>query len=319
MTFYFLGGGLDSFNNSGTGEDDTSASGFQTEFSRNAIRVHSGGSEYAETPEWSAIQDVWLHFYMTSDGSGSTTSTYDIIQFSDGTDVVFKLHQVSGDAQRLSYLSAPATYTQVGSSFTLPMDSHIDIHFESGAGGEAALYFNGVEQFTAAAAMTYATDVTKIILPTPHNASIIGSQWAVADEPTVGGRLMQGWGSGAGASSAWTGDYTMVDEAVLNEADYIYSGTATQVETYAHSTVSSLTGYTPRAVCVSARAKRGGTGPQNMQLALRSGSTDYFSATKALGLGYTAVQNIWDTNPDTSAAWTAAQVAAAQPGVKSIA
>lgn len=314
MTFYFLGGGLDSLDNS-SGSVSEKVGDMDASFSRCSTEVSGASGDYAETPAWSAIQEVWVHFYLAENSSAS-----EIMHLMDGTDAILKM-QIASGSYKIFYLSAAATWTQIGSNVTVGAGSHyFDIYFKSGAGsGAAGFYLDGVEKWTTTGATyTFSPDVTSVRFERgSHDIQI--SQIAVRGESTIGGRVMQGYMSGNGANTAWTGDFGNVDEAVLNEADYIYSGTATQVETFSHTLVGATTGYVPVAVCVSARAKRGATGPQNFQLALRSGSTDYFSATKSLGLGYTAAQNIWETNPDTSAAWATSQLAALQPGVKSIA
>ena len=310
MAFLFLGGGLDSLNNS-SGSVTEQTTGMDASFSRCQTNI-SGSTDYAETPAWTAVQELWLHFYLDENLYAS-----EIVHWMDGTDVVLKLQIASGN-YRLYYLSALATWTQLGSDVPVSSGAHyFDIYFKSGASGAAGFYYDGVEKWTSSGSYTYSTDVTSVRFQRgSHDLEV--SQVAVREASTIGGRVMQGYMSGAGATTAWTGDYTSVDEATLNEADYIYSGTADQVETFAQTLVGATTGYVPVAVSVSARAKRGATGPQNVQLALRSGSTNYFSATKALGLGYTAVQNIWETNPDTGLAFTSSQLAALQPGVKSI-
>jgi hypothetical protein len=142
------------------------------------------------------------------------------------------------------------------------------------------------------------------------------SQVIMASEPTVGMRLMTLYPSGNGANTAWTGEYTAVDENAYSDADFIYSSTNGQRETYAMTAVGSLTGYAIRAVCVAARAKRGASGPANLQVTVRTASTDYDSSSLALDLGYTANQNIWETNPNTTLTWTAADAAAIQAGVE---
>lgn len=313
MTRLFMGSGLDSFNNSGTGEvENNGPTQIDASFVRNGVRVLAGG--WVDTPEWAAEQELWVHYYL----EGGHTSDGDYLHFMDGSTVVAKVHKVSGTL-RFSYLSALATYTQIGDSFSHVSNSHYDFYFKSGASGEVGVYLNGVEQMTASGSMTYAPDVTKVRWPGIsggyHNVSAV----VIDTVPTIGRRIVQGYMSGNGANTAWTGDYSSVDEAVLNEADYIYSGTANQVETFSYTLVVPMTGYTPKAVCVSARIARGSTGPENAQLALRSGGTDYFSSTKAIGLGYTAIQNIWEQNPDTSADWNSGQISALQPGAKSIA
>lgn len=315
MTILFMGGDLSSMTETGFAGDLTSVGFYGTvPFTELGVRTTGGASEYVTTPTWSAVQELWLHV-VARNSAGSEK-----IYFMDGTDASLKLYRDGSSNYSLWYLSAPATYTQIGSSFTLSDEWHyLDIYLKTGASGAVALYFNGIERLPeTAASITQAPDIDSIRFTGDQ-----GSDWGgmvVADEPTIGWRLGRLQPTANGANTAYTGDIGNVDEVTNNDADYIYSNTANQVETYTVTTVpASTTGYVPRAVAVSARAKRGGSGPQNLQLCLRSGGTDYFSGTKALGLGYTGQEHVWETNPDTGLAWTTSQLAALQIGVKSIA
>lgn len=311
MTCLFLGSGLDSMTPSDTAVTENSSGQQDTSFTRSAT-YSPGGVSYAEGPGWSAVQDIWVHGYFYAPTINQTLFQL----FNSGT-ANFRLTTTSGTALRMEYLSGASTWTQLGSDVPVAYNTpqYIDVHFKTGASGEAALYLGGTERTTASGSYTYSADI--------DNFRLIGglagiSGLAIADEPTIGWRVMQGYMSGAGADTAWTGDYSSVDEAALSDADFINSGTANQVETFTFTLPQSLTGYVPRAVCVSARARRGAGGPQNLQLALRSSGTTYFSGSKALGLGYEAYQHIWETNPATSADWLSSQIATLQPGVKSI-
>lgn len=310
MAVLFLGGNLTSLSNSsGTVFEVSESDGF----TRSKLRV-SGTGEYADTASWTAVQDIWLHGQF----SHGENATYDLIYFMDGSTPVFKVHTAGDGELHFSYLSALDTWTEIDSTTVPDGGGAYDIHVKTGASGEFGFYLGGSARIEVSQAMTYATDITSIRF-NKEGAYLQLSQIAVADEPTIGWRVMEGRPTGAGANTAWVGDYTSVDEATLSEADYIYSNTANEVETFAQSLQSALDGYVVRAVAVCARARRGSSGPQNIQLAMRSGGTDYFSPTKSLGLGYTAVSEVWDTNPDTSADWTNSQATAIQPGVKSIA
>jgi hypothetical protein len=250
MAKLFMGSGLESFNNSGLGEREF---GGGDGFCRQEVDLGFATAQYAETPAWSAVQELWVHYNVTVLDYGAND---DILQWSDGTDVVFKLHTVSG-TPRFSYLSGVATYTQIGSDVTLIEGAYFDIYFKSGASGEVGFYINGVEQMTASASMTYATDVTKVIWQRLTGGNHRFGSVLIDEDNTIGVRVAQGYPSGNGANTAWAGDYTSVDEQYLSEADYIYSNTANQVETYTQTLVQSISGYTIDAVSVNARIKRG--------------------------------------------------------------
>lgn len=119
-----------------------------------------------------------------------------------------------------------------------------------------------------------------------------------------------------GAHSEWTGDYTSIDEISESVADTISSATSNQLQTFGLSDLLE-TSDVVKAVIVSAKALVGETGPQNIQLMLRTNDTDYVSETKSLGGSYTTVQNIWTTNPS-GGSWSKEDVNSLEAGIKSI-
>ena len=73
-------------------------------------------------------------------------------------------------------------------------------------------------------------------------------------------------------------------------------------------------------VGVGVRALCGSTGPQNLQLALRTGGANYLSGTDfALSTGFQASAYTWTTDPATSASWTAANAQAVEGGMEAFA
>lgn len=145
------------------------------------------------------------------------------------------------------------------------------------------------------------------------------SEVIVADENIIGWRLGTLYLTGAGTTNTFTsGDYTSVDEVTYSLADYLSSAAADQIFLGACNDLDPGS-YVIKGVGVAALARTDGSAPTGLQLALRTNATNYFSATKTLGAGFTANQNIWATNPNTATTWTTADIAALQIGVKSIA
>lgn len=317
MSIPFIGGDLSGMDcTSGCGELQGVVFSGNVPFTGLGVRVE-GVAEYAATPDWTALQDVWLHFMIRN----ALGANQDICYFMDGAVAAYKLHTgANGTTLRFSYFTAPSTWTQLGTDFTILGDwPMLDIHLVTGASGNVEVFLEGVGRMPlASASMTENPDITSVRVVGVGGGLRDFGGMVVATEPTIGWRVGRLVPSGAGANTAWVGDYVSVDETTLVETDYIYSGTANQVETFTVTLSPAITGYVPRAVAVSARARRGASGPANIQMALRSGSTDYFSSSLSLGLGYTGNFNIWTTNPDTSAAWVSTQISALQIGVKSI-
>lgn len=148
------------------------------------------------------------------------------------------------------------------------------------------------------------------------------SQVIVSSESTIGWVLATLSPDGNGANTGWTGSYTDIDEFALNTADYIEAIATNLVET---STVSSINAaystYNVKAVGVAMRASNdSGSVISDLQACVRVSSINYFSPNLALpkdGADY-SLQYIWETNPNTSAAWSQAAVNAVEVGVKSV-
>ncbi len=146
------------------------------------------------------------------------------------------------------------------------------------------------------------------------------SQIIAADELTVGWKLYTRAPTSNGANTAWTGAFGDVDEAVTNDADFIESTAANDVETFLGPALT-LGSEGVKAVIVSARIKTIASGPQNAQAALRRGGTNYFSANlSGLSTGYVGASGIFEVDPSTAVAWTVANAVAAATefGLKSI-
>lgn len=316
MTIYYMGGEIGTFTpadaNAGEG---TSTLGKDPNFSRVSISVN-GGSSSNTSSDFSLPDEWWFHAYIANRFANVAFKYY---YFRTATTDVLRLgfNQTSIKVEVWSGIAwveviAPTT-VDMGSDAEQTIDLHVT---GNSASGEVALYIAGVKRDEQTADLSTVVGIENLKIA--GAASYGGSQFVIADEPTTGWRLMTYVPTGAGATGDWTGDYTGIDESVNSDADFINSGTANQVELFTTTPVGSITGYIPRAVGVYCRAKCGAGGPQNLQLALRSAGTTYFSGSKALDVGYGGFGHIWNQDPATSADFLSGALAALQPGVKSI-
>ena len=304
--------------------EETNTSFYDTAFARASIRTISGAS-YVDSPTLTSRTDVWIHFEViepvdTAALNGAIFYWYD----SGNTARVRVTYTSSGNTFALAYWNG-STWVSAG-SITLSLASRhvVDIHaVVNTASGSLVLYVAGTERINSGTIdLSGATNLNhfQLLGTTTTVARYFNwSQVIVANESTIGMRLVTLYASGAGSDSAWSsGTYASIDEAVYNDADFITSATANQVMTFAATAVATFTGYTIKAVCVTARAKKGASGPTQLQLALRVNGVNYFSASKALTTGYGAVFNVWDTDPLDSTPFTVADMTGLQFGVKSI-
>lgn len=327
MTELFNGGEMDSFlpTDANVIERSDSPSSFNSDFCRCALVVGNGAAgvspdvTYAETTHWAAQTEGWFHFdlYMT-EPSGTVSKIFSLL---DASDAVVRIVATKTDTTTqsldLQYLDNLAAWQSAGTVSVPTSRQTFDIHWNFAASGELALYLSGNKRIDFTGDLSHLSGVEFARLHRSYNFSTWWSQVMADTESTIGHRLFTIPPASTGANTAWTGTYTEVDEIAYSDADFINSGTANQVETFGIS-APTLTGYVVQSVTVAARAKTDGSGPANIQLVLRSSSTDYVSSSKALDTGYGPFQNIWETNPATSAAWVNSAISGLQFGVKSI-
>jgi hypothetical protein len=128
--------------------------------------------------------------------------------------------------------------------------------------------------------------------------------------PTAAGNSTQLTSSSGGAN------WTNVDESPRSDADYNFSATVGQKDTYACAdlpgTITDV--YAVQEIGVALKSDAGAA---SMRPILRSGGTDYAGTTVALGTTATLIPGaIRTTDPATAATWTVANVNAVQVGAE---
>ena len=129
--------------------------------------------------------------------------------------------------------------------------------------------------------------------------------------------------TGAGNSAQLTpstgNNWACVDEKPPSETDYVSTNVVDQLDTYAAGDLAGTIG-TVKCVQVQTLAKaEGAPTPTNFKLAVRVGGTDYLSTNKPPLTISKQLYAVWETNPNTAAAWTEAGVNGMEFGVKSAA
>jgi hypothetical protein len=324
MTVLFAGGEMGAFvpSDSGPIEGYTGSDEFTAGFARCATTVN--GPAYVESSPFPSLgQDIWVHFE-TSRGVGSEGSTVRILEVIDNAAVpVFKVEATPSSSQM--YRWDGAAYQAIGAAVavdTSNVKQTFDIHILGNtASGSASMYVGGTLRTTGSADTSAVDDMQKVRHYGRGAVSVqdYSQTLVTTGESTIGDRLMTVPATGAGATLQMTGSYTAIDEIAYSDTDFIWSDTANQVELFSCTPTGSLAGYTVRGVTVTARANTDGTGPAHIQMALRTGGTTYFSGNLTLDAGMGAFHYTWETNPNTTLPWTAAEAAAIQFGVKSIA
>jgi hypothetical protein len=127
---------------------------------------------------------------------------------------------------------------------------------------------------------------------------------------------------GAGNSTTWTplsgSNFSNVDEiAVDDDTSYVSTATATNVDTYTYGNLS-FANTVVKGLSVNVVNRKDDAGARTLAPVVRSGGTDYVGTTQSSFDSYTDAWQAYDTNPDTSTAWTPSEVNGAEFGAKLI-
>lgn len=334
MTIEYVGGEMGSLVPSDANVIEATASlggsgaSYDSNFARCYTRCY-GSSAYALTPELTTpLTDFWVHFELDQWNATNSATLRTVMEMLDGSGVAkFRLQTSWSSGFWMLHYYNGSSWVDLGTQFTASGDTlqTIDIHIVcNSASGSANMYLSGTNRLNSGTVdLSSITGIAQLkcygnsVTISGYNAF---SQIIMASgESTIGMRLMTMYPSGNGATDQWTGGYTAVDETVYSDADFIWSDTANQVEVMAGTLAGSLTGYSIRAIGVTARANTDGTGPTQIQLAVRTAATNYFSSSQTLDAGYGAFVGLWEDDPNTTIDWTTTDAAAIQFGVKSIA
>ncbi len=135
-------------------------------------------------------------------------------------------------------------------------------------------------------------------------------------------RIVATFPTGAGATTNWTpstgSNWQNVDENPSNDdTDYNADSTVSDLDLYTRDAVT-ITGAV-LGVKHSLLTRKDDAGARQVAGVCRSGSTNFVGATQTLGSGYLYTSDLYETDPNTSAAWTQTNLNNAQFGVKVIA
>lgn len=329
MTILFAGGEPEDFTAVGSVSSTTSSTFYRSAYARMAITVNAGtwpANYITAAFSASAIVSVTARVYF---GTNSTAGNPWFALSSGGVSSSRLRLKMTGTSPTTiileSYNGTTAT-TLATSTLTVAAGTlyRLDVVVDYGASGRVRVYIDqtlyidtGTMDVTAAGSTT----LNQMHLGTARTsaAETYWSEIVAADEDTRPLSLKTLVLNGAGDTSAWTGAYTDVDETTASDTDVLSSGTAAQVTNMECTGMPAGSNLAVRAVKVVASALRGASGPQKMQLGVKSGSTSDYSADLTLGTGYANVSNTWTVNPATSAAFTGAEIDSLKLAVKSIA
>jgi len=226
-----------------------------------------------------------------------------------------------------------ASFTELTPDDTLVASTKYALDFYvkiDNVSGELRYYRDGVliQTFSGDTLHSGFTQIDTLVLFCPNNetgqsgaSSTKFSQVIVSTQDTRGWRLATLNPTALGTTSAWTGANADISDAVIADENTFLSATANgNVSTHTAADLSSAAAlYQPIAVVVTARARRDDTGPQNLQLGVRTNSADNFT-TSVVGLegGLRGFRRIMHLNPVTGVRWFNSEINAIEIGVKAV-
>lgn len=324
MAILTVGGEADTWSNAfGDYVVTTTGGRFDPDASRNALVVSGGVSEYSVT--FPAVTEIWLHAFIYQ----ASVDAGDVI-FIGGDAEAFKIaYEADGRWSIYKYESASYGSPLATTDDPVLVDegARIDIHIFMDGSGNVALYKDEVELFNVSVdTLTDATYLDNFYIQGllgAGNETMI-SQLIVADQDTRGMRLVTLPVTGAGSNSDWTGAAADIDEAELNEADFISALEGDLVSTYATTNIDAVTyeSFAAIALVVGAIANNPAeTFVSTIQAALRVSGNNYFS-DDSLTLthdGETKYSTfVFNLDPSNDSAWNKTKINAVEVGVKSI-
>lgn len=308
---------------------ESTAGRYESNASRTSMLVTSGASEI-RLLFGSSVSTFWAHMYLYQEALPSSNADVIVFMNAAGTEGEYKVI-MNTDGSWTFQKFKTATWTTIGSttaavavinnsgaSFDFQIVRHI-------TAGTFNVFKDGVSIFSFTAGDTdtdSAVGSVKFSGTTTNTRELNVSQVIIADESTVGWKLQTLYPDGNGANTSWTGDYTAVDEAVYASGDFIETNTLNNIETYTTANINgAYSSYNVKAVVVAARASNdSGSAINDLQAVVRTSATNYTSSNLGLtkdGQEY-SVQAVWNTNPNTTAAWTQSEVNALEVGVKAV-
>jgi len=331
MAVLAVGGEADTFTlvSGSSFAHESTAGRYEANASRTSMLVTAATSEI-RLLFGSSVSTFWAHMYLYQEALPASNTDFIVFMNAAGTEGEYKVI-LNTDGSWTFQKFKSAAWSTIGSTTASvavinnsagAIDFQVVRHLTAGTFN---VFKDGVSIFTYTASDTdtdSAVGSVKFSGVTTNTRELNVSQVIIADESTVGWKLQTLYPDANGANTAWTGDYTAVDEAVYSSGDFIESNTLNQIETYTTSNINgAYSSYNVKAVAVAARASNdSGSAINDLQMVVRHGSTNYTSANVGLtkdGNEY-SVQAVWNTNPGTAAAWTQTDVNAVEVGVKAV-
>lgn len=300
----------------------TIASGIEATYTDAGMDVAGSNSVFqVQTPDFPVeLTEGWVHCYMsvgstTSYKAGNFFGLYNSVR--NGWDIVAVIN--SSDQVNFQYwngttMASVGTATSLGSTGAYPYDLYFK---KDGSNGIISIYRDGslILSVTGLDLSHIAVNAARWRAMNSYLANAVLSQLLVAEESTVGAKVYTPDLSTGNSNTFVSGSVSDVSvDAIRIPNTFMTADTNDQTATFAVEDIS--TSLEVAAVCINTRAKKGATGPANLEMVARVGSTNYFSDPKALTVGMDPVNHVFDVNPATGLAWTVSILNSSEFGVR---
>ena len=299
MAYYFIGGEDFDFSPLGTPSVVTASTVFRAGYARCALFAGTtGGWRVPNSYALSVRGTSWLTAELVLEAG----SPVPLVIFNGPGDVNALALYTDGSIWNIITDTSLATAT---SPIPLNVITKMDIEVVFSVTGSINVYFNGT------LITTYSGDVTAG-QASFNGFDLTGSGywseviWGSADTRALS--LVTLSPVANGLTDTWdVGEPYYVNQITINDAFSDQSGTPGQIELYTANYLP-LGNFGIDAVSLTARGVTGSGAPQNLQLTVNVGGTNYNSSDFTQGPVWQRSANEWALNPNTSAAWTIADI-----------
>lgn len=332
MSILWCGGEDIDFPNGNAVAAFTNSGFFRSGYARCGVHGNTSGGLGAWSLPFSggAITSAWVSAYVQYNNSGQNSIRFvGLVNSASGNNSgVWFGNGVSGTnpdrrVALLTYNGTTLTQLAMGSSdiFTGGMIlARIDMQLTNyGSSSTVNIYVNGTLYLTysGSTAVSGISSLDTVGLYCNGGNSCVASEIIVSTTDTRAMSLLTMAPNGAGTTDSWTGTYTSVNPVAINDANSVYTNTATQDEQF--TLIGTPAGaFSVQAVKIAARASyTSGAAVSNIALGVNSGGTVNPGSPQALANAYTTYERLMATNPVSSAAWTASDLNALQSNFRS--
>ena len=317
----------------GTISTSTSSTFYRSGYARLALGMTFGTvtdppANRFMVPVFANQTTIWIHAetYQASIASTSLNMNALSIYGSDGVPRLMIRGTATTGQVKLAKEDTAGTYTDLAtctSGIWPAVSLHkLDLFVNYAVSGQITLYIDGAQ------ACDFVGDVTTNGITSVNQVSFAGtninsatdywSELIVSTTDTRNMNLVTLSPAANGNTMAWSGTVSNVNGTNYNDTAALTTGTNSLIAEFTTGTLPAGS-FTIPAVVQSARVEIGTSGPQHFSYTIRpgNGSTDYQSSNVTPTTAFANYQNIWATNPATSAGWTNDAISGIQYGIES--